>query len=642
MADLSEALFDLHDSFNDTIWPLIQIGANDGHDRFIWWKKYCRQLIFACLLLVVLFVLGVHFWLLSEEIKKVSNQQSAILDKLEQNVVLINSALEGKMENVISKTSQYLNIIVTFIGVVTVVGVITVTLIVAVKIWTYSNIGENKGPAATEAIEPKQNNDAEVDNNGGQQQILQLPLEAAVWWQYLSTSSPKGIFMNGLNGAGQRRAPSIPNIAIDDIGTYTDDEAANRTASPLPAPATPTPAVIANGGGLNQLKQNRNEGKNTVDKRHKCPHCPYSTHRSHNLKIHMFKHTGEKPHECEQCGKRFRMSSNLSEHQRVHTGEKPFKCEQCGKRFRRNHHLSGHQRVHTGEKPFKCEHCCKRFGRIHHLSNHQRVHTRERAFKGPAATETIEPKQNNDAEVDNNGGQQQILQLPLEAAVWWQYLSTSSPKGIFMNGLNGAGQRRAPSIPNIAIDDIGTYTDDEAANRTASPLPAPATPTPAVIANGGGLNQLKQNRNEGKNTVDKRHKCPHCPYSTHRSHNLKIHMFKHTGEKPHECEQCGKRFRMSSNLSEHQRVHTGEKPFKCEQCGKRFRRNHHLSGHQRVHTGEKPFKCEHCCKRFGRIHHLSNHQRVHTRERAFKCDHCDKSFSLRASLNRHLRNVKHL
>uniref|UniRef100_A0A914HJY9 Uncharacterized protein n=1 Tax=Globodera rostochiensis TaxID=31243 RepID=A0A914HJY9_GLORO len=52
------------------------------------------------------------------------------------------------------------------------------------------------------------------------------------------------------NGRGKRRAPSIPNIAIDDFGTYTDDEAANRAASPLPALAIPPPAaVITNGGG---------------------------------------------------------------------------------------------------------------------------------------------------------------------------------------------------------------------------------------------------------------------------------------------------------------------------------------------------------------------------------------------------------
>ncbi|KAI3407465.1 hypothetical protein GPALN_016233 [Globodera pallida] len=53
----------------------------------------------------------------------------------------------------------------TFIGVVTFVGAITVILMAAVKIWIYSNIRVNKGPAATEAMEPKQNND--VDNNGG-------------------------------------------------------------------------------------------------------------------------------------------------------------------------------------------------------------------------------------------------------------------------------------------------------------------------------------------------------------------------------------------------------------------------------------------------------------------------------------------
>uniref|UniRef100_A0A183BZR1 Protein krueppel n=1 Tax=Globodera pallida TaxID=36090 RepID=A0A183BZR1_GLOPA len=125
-----------------------------------------------------------------------------------------------------------------------------------------------------------------------------------------------------------------------------------------------------NGNGLNQLKQNRNEGKKSVDKRHKCTHCPYSTHRSHNLKMHMLIHTGEKPHECQQCGQRFRMGQHLSEHLRVHTGEKPFICEECGQQFRQTHHLSDHQRVHTGEKPFICKYCQTKFTLRQNLKAH--------------------------------------------------------------------------------------------------------------------------------------------------------------------------------------------------------------------------------------------------------------------------------
>uniref|UniRef100_A0A183CAZ9 Protein krueppel n=1 Tax=Globodera pallida TaxID=36090 RepID=A0A183CAZ9_GLOPA len=108
-----------------------------------------------------------------------------------------------------------------------------------------------------------------------------------------------------------------------------------------------------NGKGLNQLKQNRNDRENTVDKRHKCTHCPYSTRWSYSLKMHMLIHTGQKPHDCEECGKQFRRSHHLSDHLRVHTGEKPFICQHCGKRFRVPCHLSNHQRVHTGERRFR-------------------------------------------------------------------------------------------------------------------------------------------------------------------------------------------------------------------------------------------------------------------------------------------------
>uniref|UniRef100_A0A183BPI9 C2H2-type domain-containing protein n=1 Tax=Globodera pallida TaxID=36090 RepID=A0A183BPI9_GLOPA len=354
MSNLSGASFDLHPSFNDTIWPAILIGANDGRDRIIWWRKYCRQLIFTCLLLVVLFVLGVHFLLLSKQQSAILDKleqnvafnsaikgkmekseqickkhHSAILDKLEQNVVVINSTIESKMDNVISKTDQYLNIVMTFVGIVTFVGFITVILMVTVTIWIYLNIRANNAPSASEAIEPKQDNDVEVDNIGSQQQILQVPLEAAMWWHYLSAPIPKGDNFAG-NDGGQRRAPSIPKIAIDDFSTYTDDEAANRAASPLPALAIPS-----------------------VDKRYKCKQCPYSTHRSHCLKMHMLIHTGQKPHECKKCGKRFRQSSHLYDHLRaplLHTRKRPYKCNDCKSTFTTRSNLNRHIRTfHLGD-----------------------------------------------------------------------------------------------------------------------------------------------------------------------------------------------------------------------------------------------------------------------------------------------------
>uniref|UniRef100_A0A914GUG5 Chromodomain-helicase-DNA-binding protein 7 n=1 Tax=Globodera rostochiensis TaxID=31243 RepID=A0A914GUG5_GLORO len=73
------------------------------------------------------------------------------------------------------------------------------------------------------------------------------------------------------NGGGQRRAPSIPNITIDDFSTYTDGEAAN-SAIPLPAPAIPLPApegIITNGGAKQQQNNKSANVKHKVEELNK-------------------------------------------------------------------------------------------------------------------------------------------------------------------------------------------------------------------------------------------------------------------------------------------------------------------------------------------------------------------------------------
>uniref|UniRef100_A0A183C9D1 Reverse transcriptase domain-containing protein n=1 Tax=Globodera pallida TaxID=36090 RepID=A0A183C9D1_GLOPA len=254
------------------------------------------------------------------------------------------------------------------------------------------------------------------------------------------------------NGRGQRRAPSIPNIAINDFGTYIDDEAADRAAVPLPAPAIPPPAVITNGG------------PNEPDQEETLSSLKYAN-RTKNIRN-------------EVVANQYNFRKLITELQlRNQIVEAELLEWQTGKKRRRSETEMMEQLANAKQKILETE--AERDNILNQMAAPKKP--RKKAFD----------KQNNDVDVDNNGGQQQILQVPLEAAVSLQYLSTPIPKA----GDSG-GQRRAPSIPNIANDDVGTYTDDEAANRASIPLPAMAIPPPAVITNGGGK----------KKSVDKRAK----------------------------------------------------------------------------------------------------------------------------------------
>merc|ERR1712228_353480 len=102
----------------------------------------------------------------------------------------------------------------------------------------------------------------------------------------------------------------------------------------------------------NSKKTSKRSTSNESSKRHKCPHCAYSTDNKTDLSGHIRTHTGEKPFVCSygDCKKRFARKDALDRHIKFHIGIKNYKCSYCSKAFVQNGDLKKHIRTHTGEK----------------------------------------------------------------------------------------------------------------------------------------------------------------------------------------------------------------------------------------------------------------------------------------------------
>nr|XP_042902726.1 gastrula zinc finger protein XlCGF52.1-like [Parasteatoda tepidariorum] len=143
----------------------------------------------------------------------------------------------------------------------------------------------------------------------------------------------------------------------------------------------------------------------------------------------------------------------------------------------------------------------------------------------------------------------------------------------------------------------------------------------------------KKHPNQGP---DRRHRCPHCVYSTNYSHHLRGHLATHTGERRHGCPHCHKTFTLEENLRRHLKVHSGERPFSCGECGRDFNRKEHFERHKRRHSGIRPYRCSTCGRDFTELPILLKHIRIHTLQRPYKCSNCQYRATTSSSLNSHV------
>ncbi|KRT86254.1 zinc finger protein [Oryctes borbonicus] len=289
--------------------------------------------------------------------------------------------------------------------------------------------------------------------------------------------------------------------------------------------SSPSPANRGENKIESDVKHQLQKIYNVIQKKHKCPECPYQTNDRHDLKKHQYRHANIKPFECTTCKRRFTQKGHLTMHiKNKHEAvtDKEYKCRFCPYQTNGKGDFKLHLYVHDTVKRFECEICGKRFRQKANLQVH-------------------------------------------------------------LKNLHLAVNSKKFACSKCAFRTNYKHSLDKHVNHTHNG-PAPVT---CHLCNGQfkQIYTLKQHIKYKHATMEeeKEFKCPVCPYEAQRKWCLKRHLATHDEEKQYNCHRCDYSTICEINLTRHMTKHPERKPYPCEICGKVFTRKGAFKVHIR-HT----------------------------------------------------------
>ncbi|XP_075529821.1 uncharacterized protein LOC142563161 isoform X1 [Dermacentor variabilis] len=244
---------------------------------------------------------------------------------------------------------------------------------------------------------------------------------------------------------------------------------------------------------------------------------------------------------------------------------------------------------------------------------------------------------------------------PLDRSHWMRYVNCApeqSQQNLVAFVRQGAVYYRTCKVVNAAEELFVWYGDDFAKqlglignSGTQNKVAEEDVAAPREVFSCeecGDLFSVKESldnhrRREHRQKPQGKHKCPRCPYSSNKSHNVTNHERIHTGEKPFACQICRRGFSRRAHLDRHLLVHTEERRYECPDCGQRFTQASNMARHRKLHSGESArcHVCPECAKRFAQKAALATHLLTHTGEKPHACAECGVRFAQRGHVRRH-------